>query len=534
MNPLHTYFNKVVNNEKRPSLLINALSNWAALAITVVVGLFLTPYIVSYLGKTGYGIWILVSSIIGYYGLLDLGVSSAITRYVARYAGQKDYKSLNETVSTSLVMFCVIGFIVVGASFAVAGPLSRFFNIPTDQVEKFQKVVWLLGLAAGLGFPGNLFGAVIRAHERFVAANCVTIIITLIRASLVVLLLSRDIGLVGVAYSHFVSAVLMIILNFAMCKLLFSHLRLRLRETRWDVLRTLLAFGAITTVLQVANIMRFNLDSFVIGKWINIPAVAVYGVAALLIRFFLQFIASGTVTVLTPRFASMDGQDKRGQLQRLFLKSLSIAAFLSCGVGTLIMVFGKKFILLWIGAEFLEAVPVLLVLVVSYSIAFAQAPGISLVYALKKHYLFAGASVVEGIANVALSIYFAPRYGILGVAIGTAVPMLVLKLFVQPIYVSRIIGISLIQYWGKLAPAITLAAGLIIIAPNVPNIKFIGNGYISLAICGALFVVPFALLYGLTDVILCKRISSLRNKGNIFASTNRKNSFSTSLRHDDN
>ena len=505
MNPLHTYFNKVVKNEKRPSLLINALSNWAAIAIAVAVGLFLTPYIISYLGKTGYGIWILVSSIIGYYGLLDLGVSSAITRYVARYAGQKDYKSLNETVSTSLVMFCVIGFVAVGVAFAVAGPLSRFFNIPTDQVEKFQKVVWLLGLAAGLGFPGNLFGAVICAHERFVAANSVTIIITLMRASLIVLFLSRGIGLLGVAYSHLASAVLMIFLNFAMCKLFFSHLRLRLREARWDVLRTLLAFGAITTVLQVARIMRFNLDSFVIGKWVSIPAVAVYGVAALLIRFFLQFIASGTQRVLTPRFASMDGQDKRGQLQRLFLKSLSIAAFLSCGVGTLIMVFGKKFVLLWVGTDFLDAVPVLWVLAVAYSIALAQNPGISLVYALKKHHFFAGANIVEGVANVALSIYLAPRYGILGVAIGTAVPMLIIKLFVQPVYVSRIIGISLTRYWGQLAPALGIGMGIFVIGRYAPQVTFSANGYISLAICAVFYVAAFILAYGLLHIIAKRR-----------------------------
>lgn len=494
MNPLHTYFNKVVNNEKRPSLLINALSNWMALAITVVVGLFLTPYIIGYLGKTGYGIWILVSSIIGYYGLLDLGVSSAITRYVARYAGQKDYKSLNETINTSLVMFCIIGFVVVGASFAVAGPLSRFFNIPTDQVEKFQKVVWLLGLAAGLGFPGNLFGAVIRAHERFVAANCVTIFITLMRASLVVLLLSRDIGLVGVAYSHLASAVLRIILNFAMCKLLFSHLRLRLREARWDVLRTLLAFGAMTTVLQVADIMRFNLDSFVIGKWVNVPAVAVYGVAALLIRFFLQFITCVT-RILTPRFAFIDGQGKRGQLQQLFLKSLSVAAFLSFGVGTLIIILGRRFIVLWVGTDFLDAVPVLWVLAVTYSIALAQTSGISLVYALKKHHFFAGASVVEGVANVALSIYLAPRYGILGVAIGTAVPMLIIKLFVQPVYVSRIIGISLIRYWGQLAPPFCLAIGVIIFGRCTPQVTFFANRYISLCVCALSYVATFILLY---------------------------------------
>jgi len=449
---------------KRPSLKINALSNWVALAVAVLVGFFITPFIIRHLGKTGFGIWTLIGSIIGYYGILDLGVISAITRYVARYAGQKDYKSLNETISASLAIFCVVGFIIVGASFAIAAPLSNFFNIPTEQVREFQQVIRLLGLTAGLSFISNLFDAIIRAHERFLAANVVAIFVTLTRTSLIVLFLSRGFGLVGVAYSHLVSAVLMIILTLVLCKLFFPYFQPKIRLVSWHVLYTVLSYGAATTVLAVADIMRFNLDSFVIGKWINVRAVAVYGVAALLIRFFLQFIASGTQRVFTPRFSLIDGQGKRSELQELFLKSLSVSAFLSFGVGTLIVIVGRRFIVLWVGSDFLGAVPVLWVLAVAYSLALAQTSGISLVYALKKHYLFAAASIVEGIANIGLSIYLAPRYGILGVAIGTAVPMLIIKIFVQPIYVSRIIGISLRRYWYQVAPAMALAIGLIIVS----------------------------------------------------------------------
>lgn len=431
---------------------------------------------------------------------------------MARYAGQRDNKSLNETINTSLVMFCVIGFFVAVASFIVAGPLSSFFNVSTDQVEKFRHTVWLLGLAAGLGFPGNLFGAVIKAHERFVAANFVTIIITLMRASLIVLLLSRGIGLVGVACSHLVTTVFMIILNLGLCKLLFSHFVLQLGRARWNVLRTLLGFGAATSVASIADIMRFNLDSFVIGKWVNIPAVAVYGVAALLIRFFLQFVASGTQRVFTPRFAFVDGEGKRGKLQQLFLKSLSVGAFLSFSVGTLIIILGRQFIVLWVGTDFLDAVPVLWVLTVAYSVALAQTSGISLVYALKKHYLFAAASIVEGIANVALSILLAPRYGILGVAIGTAVPMLVIKVFVQPIYISRVIGISLLQYWGQLAPALTLAIGAIIVNRYVPRFTFPDNGYFALTISGLPYMIIFIVSYFVVEVIASKRSSQQSRK----------------------
>ena len=62
-----------------PSLKVNALSNWVSLGVNVIIGFVLTPFIIRSLGKTGYGIWTLVCSFVGYYGLLNLGVGSAIT-----------------------------------------------------------------------------------------------------------------------------------------------------------------------------------------------------------------------------------------------------------------------------------------------------------------------------------------------------------------------------------------------------------------------------------------------------------------------
>ncbi|HPS02833.1 MAG TPA: hypothetical protein PLA90_14940, partial [Candidatus Sumerlaeota bacterium] len=71
----------------RKLLLINACSNWASLAVNVLVGFILTPFIIRHVGKGGYGILTLVWSVIGYYGLVNLGVRSAIMRYISRNAG---------------------------------------------------------------------------------------------------------------------------------------------------------------------------------------------------------------------------------------------------------------------------------------------------------------------------------------------------------------------------------------------------------------------------------------------------------------
>ena len=64
----------------------NVSSSWFALAANVVVGFFLWPIIVHRLGDDAAGIWVLIFSITGYYGLFDLGIR--IFRNPVRFEGQ--------------------------------------------------------------------------------------------------------------------------------------------------------------------------------------------------------------------------------------------------------------------------------------------------------------------------------------------------------------------------------------------------------------------------------------------------------------
>ncbi|HEV2246346.1 MAG TPA: hypothetical protein VGW37_06805 [Terriglobia bacterium] len=56
-------------------------------AIAVVVAFFLTPFVIHSLGDRMYGFWTLAAAFVGYYGLMDLGLSSAVNRYIAGAAG---------------------------------------------------------------------------------------------------------------------------------------------------------------------------------------------------------------------------------------------------------------------------------------------------------------------------------------------------------------------------------------------------------------------------------------------------------------
>src|ERR1700745_782081 len=105
------------------AILKNVGSSWFALSLNILVGIFLSPYILHHLGDEAFGLWILIFSVTGYYGLFDLGIRSSIVRYVAKYAATGEHGQLNRLVNTAIFSYGAIGL------FAMLITLTAYFRV---------------------------------------------------------------------------------------------------------------------------------------------------------------------------------------------------------------------------------------------------------------------------------------------------------------------------------------------------------------------------------------------------------------------
>jgi O-antigen/teichoic acid export membrane protein len=433
--------------------------------------LLLTPFVVAKLGKNGYGIWVLVQSFSGFYGLINVGVVAATTRYIAAYASKGEYDSLNKVAATSLAMFSATAFIVATIAFLLGGPLSSFFRgVDPENLTAFRYVVWIIGTSVGITFISGVFGGILAAHERYVVANSINLAINVTRALLTVLLLLMGHGLIGVAMASVISSTMGLLAFYGVHKKVTPHVTVRIRNAEWKVWRTLIVYGGGSFLIVVADLLKVSLGSAIIGRCIDIDSVAIYGIAAIIVRRVLTVIGSG-LGVLTPRFASLEATGHHDEIRVLFLKSQTLSTVISFGVCTLLFIFGERFIVLWVGEEFRTAGGVLMILLVSYAISLSQNPSVRLMYATNKHYYYALATIIEAVLNVSISIALVTRYGIFGVAWGTTIATLIIKVLFQPVYVSRLMGISLRQYLKFLIIIPTLSALMISLANtwDIPN-----------------------------------------------------------------
>src|SRR5687768_575630 len=98
----------------------NAAANWITFVFAAVVSFFLSPYVVAHLGATQYGVWSLIAGLVGYLGLLDLGIRQAVNRFVAAHRGAGAHRDGSQIVSAALQLFGFLGI----AAIALAGLLA--------------------------------------------------------------------------------------------------------------------------------------------------------------------------------------------------------------------------------------------------------------------------------------------------------------------------------------------------------------------------------------------------------------------------
>ena len=88
-----------------------AILSYVSIIISTIVQLLYTPLLIRMLGQSEYGLYSLVSSIIGYLTVLDLGFGNAIIVYTAKYREQKKYKEEQKLHGMFFAIFCIIGLI---------------------------------------------------------------------------------------------------------------------------------------------------------------------------------------------------------------------------------------------------------------------------------------------------------------------------------------------------------------------------------------------------------------------------------------
>ena len=426
-------------------ILRNVGSSWFALGVNVVSGIFLSPYILHRLGDTAFGLWILIFSITGYYGLFDLGIRSSIVRYVAKYSATNEEEELNRLVNTAMFSYTGIGVVAMAITLIAAYYVNSIFRIPADFVSTARWLLLMAGTAVSLGFPLGVFGGILEGLQRFYLLNFTTMSSTLIRVLLIVIALQHGRGLLTVAL---ITVSMPLFSGLINAVAVFRHLKLRLglHHVSRSSLRRIASYSGTTFMIIVAGRLRFKTDAMVIGTMVSAAAVTYFTIGSRLVDYASEVVSS-LAQIFVPMSSQSQAKGDLDALRKIFVVGNRACSFIIFPITAILTVLGKSVIEAWVGPKYVStSYPVLLVLLYPTTLMLAQSASGRTLWGMAKHRTWAWVVLAEGIANLILSIVLVRPYGIMGDAIGTAIPLTCSMILFLPHHLCHLLGIKLRTY----------------------------------------------------------------------------------------
>jgi O-antigen/teichoic acid export membrane protein len=433
---------------------LNVTMNWIAMVVGMVMPFFLTPIVIRSLGTVAYGVWILAVSTVAYLGLLDMGMRSAVIRYVSKADAQGNTAEAQKAIGAALWFRILIASGAALLSLILAFGFRHLFKVPSGLERPAQITVLMCALAVAVTLASGVFGAVLSAIHRFDILSGVSVAQTAVKAVGVLLILHSGRGLVALAYWEFTVTLLAGLATWGAAAKVFPACRVKLGRPDIKTLKMIWSYSVTTFIIVIAVQVVFNTDNIVVGAFVSVGAVAFYSIGGSLVAYSRQVVSS-VATTFIPMASNLEAAGKSEELQKLLLKGTQATLGLALPVSLALLFRGKTFIGLWMGPTYSHvAGTVLQILMISQFFGVANTTAGQIAFGIGKHKSMANWAIIEAALNLSLSMLLARRIGLYGVAWGTSIATTIIHLIFWPRFVRRELHVPVRTYlwdgWGKI------------------------------------------------------------------------------------
>ncbi len=432
----------------------NAACNVAGYVVSVVVGFLIAPITIHSLGDARYGAWSLVSELIGYYGLLDLGVRGAVTYYVACYTGRNQDENIRETVTSAVWLLSGCGLLAFAIGAALTFAFPYLFRTEGVDLAEAQRALLIMSGLIGLSLPMNAFSGALIGKQRFDITSACEVITRILTAVGVYASLKAGGGLVDLALVHVAGRVVYWTLSVVACRSVLGGVFLAPAWFRLGRVRALTAYGFRNAVGNVALLIIYNVDLTVVGMFAGIEKVTYYAIGGTLVSYAWA-LCSAMANVFTPRFTQLAASGLNEEVHELYFLGTRLIGMVVTALLSGILVFGNDFIALWLGPAYVtgpwtDRSDVIMVLLVLANLPrMLQSLSSQLLFATAHVRLMMWLNVGEAIANLGLSVLLVRWYGPAGVAMGTLFPLLASHGLLMPMFISRLLNVSVWEMFRR-------------------------------------------------------------------------------------
>ena len=320
-------------------------SGYLLFFINNIVALFLTPYMLQFISKEEYGLYILCVDFLAWVSFMEFGTNKVIESKAGHLIANKDDYGLNKTFNASFYFqILVAAFIFPFFYFLVQS------GIEQNQVKHVQLIILLFSISAALSVFKNLYSAVIVASKKIHLDNKIQLFNNILNYILI-LLLVPFIGVLGLAIINVLTIILVVIRSRYRVKSLFPQIIVKRQFFEKEELQKLFSLGMYFSLGSIATLLLIKIDSFIISKDFGFEQVAFFYIT---IKLFIltQKIFQMVLKNFRPHISQLYGKKEFSRIHDFFTLTSHITLAASAFAISIMMLINKYFVSLWVGEEF--------------------------------------------------------------------------------------------------------------------------------------------------------------------------------------
>lgn len=447
-------------------LIRNTIINYGVRFWGFFITFFLFWFIVKHIGETEYGIYLFVTAIIGYFGILDLGIGRSLIKFVAQYHTEDDKEKLNEVINTTFFIFLFIGIAGAIILFLIGTFLLSYLAsvLPalgsSDFYPKARAIIYILGAAFIFGLSFASLKGVLAGLQRYDVLALITLVMSLVNLGVVVLILSLGFGIIELVFYTTITGLLGFIITAWYIQRLLPHVSISFSYMRRGMIKILFDLSVSIFLLSMFMMIIYYTDILVIGLFVGVTMITFYQAAWKLYGIPGKIPEIGLYAVI-PAASELEATKNLPALRRLFLRGTKYVLAICLAFAVPLIFLSRELLTLWMWEEYAQYYIIVIILTISLFFDFNNYMATQILIGMNKIKKFVKYYGIVAIINLSLSIFLVKQgFGLRGVALGTTIPFVLLEvLFLR--HVFNVLGIKWRTYARDVAAKTYPYAGVV-------------------------------------------------------------------------
>ena len=458
---------------KSKALIINTLASLVTFIVGLGIAFFFTPYLTDTVGEEAYGFVSLGNNIINYITIITIALNSVAGRFITIEYHKGNKKKANEYFSSVLVANVVMIPVILVIMVPLILNVEHLLNISPELVTSVQCLFFFIVGNFIITLVSTVYNVATFITNRLYLSSIANIVMSLLRIFLMCVLfgfLPPNVAYIGLVTC--ICTFVGLVMNMYYTKVLVPDIKLKREYVHWGKVKELVGAGAWNSVTKLSQVLSDGLDLLITNKWLSAFLMGELSIAQQ-IPTYIGTLINTLINLFNPNLTMYYAKNDTEALVKELKLSMKFSSFCVNIIFSVLVVFGRYFVGLWVPNQDVDLIYSLLVVIMMSVVVSGVTTSLNNVFLvtnrLKTNSIFwlIVSFLNVGIVALLLNTTSLGVYAVAGVSKATGI---LGNLFFIPIYACRCLKIKWTTFYPLILRYMGTTIGMMLVFVGVRQV----------------------------------------------------------------